>query len=338
MSSHIYLLSHHNGRRFKIGKANDIIERAKSFGLAEIDWSSSAGYLVESVEVALRLERVRLRLFDAWRLKPAEVLEDGGATDGASEWMWSACRPRVEELLQHVSDIVSHTRICGSTLDRQVDGLLAPVRQAIAERALRAEQRHQRSAAREELQRVEALKSQAILEEELVRAQGALWRELERHYNNGSIVGMSASRYGWSLVLLQEGSDENVWQADSSETRFRWPRGAGNLFDSVWEFGDREGRVSLIGLSCLARAWPSRTSMTKCLGTLLRFLRSLEEIECDQLQTIAWAPIYDEGNEALRRYEQRVLDAFLDEQLPKLQGRRAARLSGSLFDLEVIAV
>jgi hypothetical protein len=341
MSSHIYLLAHRGGNRFKIGKANDIIKRARHFGLTEINWPGSAGYAVQSAGLALQLERTLLSAFDNWRLTPEQVFEGGGGADGATEWMRAECRERVEEFLQHVSDIFPHKRICGSTLELDVQAVVAPILKAVADRERRKAEKRERDAVRAELRRAQALASRAVLEREISKAHDAFWRELERHINAGTIVGIAAGDHDWSLVLLQEGSAGEVWQADFNETRFTWPRGAGGLVNSVWEFGDLEGRVCLVGLgSSFSRGWPAREVTADILSQSTRFLRSLDVIDCAQLQSIShcWPIFDDEENHALARHNERILESFLDEHLPLLQARRAAAMSGDLFESETACV
>jgi hypothetical protein len=61
--------------------------------------------------------------------------------------------------LQHLSDVIPHERIFGDRLEQQVNALLAPVRQAVAKRALRVEQKRQRDAIRDEIHCPQALDS-----------------------------------------------------------------------------------------------------------------------------------------------------------------------------------
>lgn len=332
MKSHVYLLAHRNGKRFKIGKANDIIERARCFGLRELDWASSVGLVLRSTDEALRLERILLRTFADWRLTAEEVLDDDGAQNGATEWMRSECRNRVEAFLQHIEDVIPHSRICGDSLNCQVNSLIEPVLQAKVERERRGHEKRERDALRATLRRAQALASRAALEAAMSKARDNFWRELARHAGNGSIVGMALEDYGWNLILLDEKVGEHLWQAEIQDTKFSWPGGAGGLVDSVAEYEVGDARVSMVSLgSCLYEYWPSRDLAEGVLGRVVSFLRSLLIVDCGQLKSTLWEGVWDGEDEWLAQKHGRVVQAFVDDHLPTLQQRRAARLSAVLF-------
>jgi hypothetical protein len=188
MKSHVYLLLHRNRQRFKVGKTNDIIQRARSFNIRDIDWTNSIGLEVQSVNAAVRLERILLRVFADWLLTPAEVLDDGGVLDGATEWMNIECLARVDDFLKHVEDIHPHVRVNGDVLYRQMKELSASTLKAIAERERVKTETAQRKEARTRLQHAKRIASKAILKTALLRAKGKLWLELEHQINAGTIV------------------------------------------------------------------------------------------------------------------------------------------------------
>jgi hypothetical protein len=282
MKSHLYLLAHTSGTRFKIGKANDIIERARCFGLGEIDWANSAGFALESPDVALHLERILLRAFTQWRLTPAEVLAAGGKRDGATEWMRSDCWDRAEEFLTDVQDLYPHARICGHALNRQVDELLAPALQAIALRDKRRAEKEKRDAVRATLRHAQTLASRAILETSLTKARDNFWRELERHASEGTIVGLTFDDYGCSLVLLGEPGNERLWQSQLQDTFYSWPGGAGGLIHSVSECSVDGARVCLVGLGKrVYDDWLVSNEHEHVPHPSLAFLRSLTTVDCE---------------------------------------------------------
>ena len=85
MASHVYLLTHVSHARFKVGKANDILLRARSFGWEEIDFEKSLGLELSTEQAAHDLERQLLGAFAASRIPSEEVRKQGGRTDGATE-------------------------------------------------------------------------------------------------------------------------------------------------------------------------------------------------------------------------------------------------------------
>lgn len=242
MKSHVYLLAHRNGRRFKIGKANDIIQRARRFGLDDIEWTSSVGLEVQSAKVAVLLERILLRTFDEWRLSAEEVAADAGVLDGATEWMRSDCRWRVDSFLAHIEDIFPYVRITGETLNTQVKELTAPIFEIIARRAQNRAEKNERREARVIRQQGADRASRTAFEAALLCAKGALWQELERHIDTGTIVGMAAEGHGWTLLLMDQAVDERIWQLSLQATQFSWPNGAGGLVSLISEYRNQRLR------------------------------------------------------------------------------------------------
>lgn len=109
--SHVYLLVDRGGQRFKIGKANDVISRAKCLGLGIFDLDRSVGLMLPSEAHAFDMENALRRSFTRWRMTRAEVLEQGGPADGATEWMRVECLDRVLRFVEENGDIFQSTRL-----------------------------------------------------------------------------------------------------------------------------------------------------------------------------------------------------------------------------------
>lgn len=327
--SYVYLLSHRNGKRFKVGKANDIIQRARSFNLNDIDWDNSLGLELQSAKAALRLENILLRTFENWLLSVQDVMDDQGVLDGATEWMRSECRSRMEDFLQHVEDIHLHCRICGNVLMQQVTELTSNNLFAIAERERRNSEKLQRSEARAMLQRAEESASRALLNAALLQAKEILWRELEHHFNAGTIVGMASEGHGWNLILLGKSLDDRLWQLGLQDTHFKWPRGASGLVNSISEYQCGDDRVCVVSLgSVFYDGWPSSQVVMSALADVTAFFRSLLPVDLSHFKAIINASIL---NDTRSRESRERLQAFVDEHLPVLQMRMAARMSQCLF-------
>jgi hypothetical protein len=106
MTSHIYVLAHKDQPRFKIGKANDILNRARTLGLSDIDFARSFGLRVASEREAHRIERTLHRVFDRWRL-PTQP----GSRGGATEWFADTCRERLEAFIESNQDLLGFTQV-----------------------------------------------------------------------------------------------------------------------------------------------------------------------------------------------------------------------------------
>lgn len=330
MKSHVYLLPHRNGKRFKVGKANDIIQRARSFNLRDIDWTNSIGLEVQSVNAAVRLERILLRVFADWLLTPAEVLDDDGVLDGATEWMQIDCLPRMDDFLQHVKDLHPHARIHVDVLYRQVTELSARTLQAIAERERGKTEKAQRKEAWAMLQHAKEIASNAILKTALLQAKERLWRELEYQINAGTIVGMASEGHGWNLILLGQPLDDRIWRMGLQDTQFSWPRCSGGLVTSISEYECEDACVCVVGLdSCFYDSWPRRDVAASALADITEFLRSLLPVDLGRFKAKFEAGIWE--NYQSRHHSSEELQMFVDEHLPVLQMRNAARLSEPLF-------
>lgn len=97
----VYILRDLKHFRFKIGKANKILARVRSFRWESIDFHQSFGLRLVSETNAFTLEKILHRTFLLASVHPLEVVASGGSADGASEWFSTSCLPR---LLQYLKD------------------------------------------------------------------------------------------------------------------------------------------------------------------------------------------------------------------------------------------
>lgn len=150
--SFVYVLIHAKEPRLKIGKANDILARASTFGLQDIDLTRSFGLRVPSAPAAYQLEKTLLKVFSASRLDAQLVLGSGGVRDGATEWFNVTCLPRLERFLDDCADLFTHARVSGSDLLALFE--VIRTRNACAEeRARRRAEEKQRAEARRKTRR-----------------------------------------------------------------------------------------------------------------------------------------------------------------------------------------
>lgn len=99
MASYVYLLKHATDACLKIGKADDIHQRAVSLGRAKFDFDNSWAVRVPDEKTAYRLERTLGHFFLRFHVdRPAEA-------DGRTEWYDTACFTRALALLEREADL-----------------------------------------------------------------------------------------------------------------------------------------------------------------------------------------------------------------------------------------
>ena len=157
MASHVYILKDAFHQRFKIGKANNIVARARSFRWKSIDFSSSLGLVVASEEDAYAFEKILHRTFHYARLTTDQVLATGGLSDGGSEWFDTNCWPRLLKYLEDNHDLHPHEIVSGESLALLVTQITQSSERALARANLKAEK---------EARRIERLESQLELRRE----------------------------------------------------------------------------------------------------------------------------------------------------------------------------
>lgn len=111
MPSHVYILAHSKAPRIKIGKADDIVGRARVIGVDEFDFRASIGLRVDTSGDAEKLERLLHRAFGAWRITSEVVTADGGAVDGCTEWFRADCMNRLRQFVEHNRDLLGFTEV-----------------------------------------------------------------------------------------------------------------------------------------------------------------------------------------------------------------------------------
>lgn len=252
MSSHVYLLRHKSKSRFKIGKANDIIARARQIGLESIDFQRSVGLSVPTENEARYLERVLHLSFREARLDAQEVIMGGDSTNGASEWFEMSSWARVLQFLQDNHDLHPHELVTGDLLAILLHKIMQPTDSAVAraQRKLQVEtQRRQR-----EETRLAARKQQLEeLEQSLRLIQPKLIQHLERHQREGNIVGIG---YGFSECLVLSKSElppntDMLWGLDHSDTHYTFKGGSGSLIGGCMQCRNAGSTVCIVSLPLL---------------------------------------------------------------------------------------
>jgi len=229
MASHVYILAHASRPRFKVGKANDIVSRAKSFGWHDVDFNRSMGLELESEDAAMNLERVLLRSFVAWRLSSDEVLSEGGSAEGSSEWLRNTCRERLERFLDEARDLFPHRQRHGGELAEELKRRLAPSQSEI-ERARRREEKQAKEAANQAAREARAKFAAADLERALNEVAPKLMEELTRQVEAGTVVGICEDDSCLDIVLVGPAkSSQELWKLGPLESNYKWVDGVGSL-------------------------------------------------------------------------------------------------------------
>lgn len=158
MTSHVYILQHAQQPWIKIGKADDLLIRSKALGFCRLDLCASLAVEVADSSEALRLEFALHRLFARFRIPSEQVLAcDPLTLQGFSEWFHATCKPRVEQVLDAICDLLPHRRVESAefqtTMQQFIQGAtsasyLRQLKQqarlrAIGERAARQQARHE---------------------------------------------------------------------------------------------------------------------------------------------------------------------------------------------------
>ena len=139
MVSHVYILRDLKHPRFKIGKANNILARARSFRWESIDFQQSVGLRLASEADAYILEKILHRTFRLAGVEPLEVIASGGTADGASEWFSTTCWPRLLRYLEDNQDLHPHEAVSGGELTALLKKQLEPSQAVIARQHLKKE-------------------------------------------------------------------------------------------------------------------------------------------------------------------------------------------------------
>jgi hypothetical protein len=126
-ASFVYILPHIKGDRFKIGKARDVLVRARAFGVADINFARSWALALKTDAEACSLERTLHRTFQRWRLPADRVLELGGSAVGSTEWYSIECEERIRTYLEQNQDLFNFTFATISALPAAQTMVLSPL-------------------------------------------------------------------------------------------------------------------------------------------------------------------------------------------------------------------
>jgi hypothetical protein len=250
MASHVYILKDAFHQRFKIGKANNIVARARSFRWKSIDFSSSLGLVVASEEDAYAFEKILHRTFRYARLTTDQVLATGGLSDGGSEWFDMNCWPRLLKYLEDNHDLHSHEIVSGESLALLVTQITQSSELALARANLKAEKEAHRIE-RLEVQLELRRKQMGEVKKILLSAQPKLFRELEHHRQERQIVGVCNGRYGNSLVLAARQSSEEkrfLWRLELQDTQYHYKHGGGSVITGVRQMSLAGGAICTVSL------------------------------------------------------------------------------------------
>lgn len=298
MASHVYILAHATRPRFKVGKANDILSRSKSFGWDDIDFTRSFGLELVSEDAAMNLERVLLRTFAAWRLPSDEVRSEGGSADGSSEWLRDACRQRLERFLDEAKDLFPHLQRHGHELAEELRRRLAPSQSEI-ERARRREEKQATAAAKQAVREASARFAADDLERALNEVAPKLMAELTRQVERGSVVGICEDDSCLDIVMVGTGKlEDEIWRLGPCESRYEWVNGAGSLVHGTAGIEVQNAQVVRATLGLGTR----RTGLReRIFRPHIELLHSLPRIERPYLDAV-FGPgfIFDEDSHGTR--------------------------------------
>ena len=104
--SYVYILVHHGGQRFKIGKAVDIDARAHQLGKQRFKAVGSFALQFSSEARSLEAEGALHRLFAGSRCDPLEVAAADGTDKGATEFFHIECYSQVVDFVNRNLDIL----------------------------------------------------------------------------------------------------------------------------------------------------------------------------------------------------------------------------------------
>lgn len=291
--SNVYILRHANLPRFKIGKANNIINRARNFQWDSIDFSNSLGLAVKSEADAFILEKILQRTFRSFGLKANEVISTGGVIDGASEWFDICCWPRLLRYLEENEDLHLHTVISGDILVQLIKSSLKPTEAALL-RAQKKEEKETRRLQRLEIERLSRLEQIEHLEKALQAARKILNKELNQHRIYKKIAGISHDHYESRLILIDIDClhpKESIWRLDLRDTQYNWRYGGGSIISAVSQISLSNASIAAISVSRLFKSEEKPQSSADCIIQRVfekefSWLKELPKISNDIIDTI----------------------------------------------------
>ena len=250
MTSHVYILRDLEHPRFKIGKANNILARARCFRWQSIDFQQSLGLRIASESDAFTLEKILHRTFRFASVDPLEVVATGGSADGASEWFSTSCWPRLLQYLKENHDLHPHETVSGGELAVLLEKQLEPSQAVIARDQLNKEKEARRI--QRELVHIAYRRTQLeSLRASLIVVQPKIAQELEHQKQNGNIVGVCDTDTGSYLVLADTvplPSGALLWGVKPLSTHYEYPGGGGSIMSGYSQMTCPEGTISKVGL------------------------------------------------------------------------------------------
>jgi hypothetical protein len=250
LTSHVYILRHVDQPRFKIGKANNIVGRARNFSWETIDFHNSLGLSVASEMDAYVLEKILQRTFHRASVKACDVIASGGSRDGASEWFDVSCWSRLMRYLEDNGDLHPHEVISGESLALLVNKLMQPTEAALARAQLKQE-KDVRLIKREEARVEFHRKQMAELEDVLRLIRPKLRAELEHHRQERNVIGICHGRYGPHLVLVSSKpipTQKMLWRLELLDTHYSYPSGGGSLINGYKQMTHAGGTICTVSV------------------------------------------------------------------------------------------
>lgn len=108
MASYVYLLVHAKESRFKLGKASDVIARARVLGIHNFALQKSWALKVPSETRALQVEQALHRIFDPWRVPKSKLRNAAGdRRRGDTEWFRLKVMKRMQEFVESSLDVMN---------------------------------------------------------------------------------------------------------------------------------------------------------------------------------------------------------------------------------------
>ncbi|MEA1030621.1 GIY-YIG nuclease family protein [Pseudomonas sp. N-137] len=327
MTSHVYILRHVQHPRFKIGKANNIIDRARNFRLEAIDFSNSLGLSVASEMDAYALEKILQRIFRHASVDVGQVIASGGSRDGASEWFDVSCWSRLMRYLEDNRDLHPHEIVSGKSLALLVNKLLQPTEAALA----RAQLKKAKEARR--IERQEALlafrrEQMVALEQSLRLVRAKLVEELEHHRRERNVVGVCHGRYGPFLVLANAKSlptKEVLWRLELQDTQYKYHYGGGSLITGYKQLARSEGTICIVSMPRLELQEDSPFSTDRVIYhvfqdelTWIWNLREIPEVWLDAIFPIEFLHDTDLKGEESELAAERLMQAHREAGLTEL--------------------
>lgn len=250
LTSHVYILRDLKHPRFKIGKANKILARARSFRWELIDFHQSLGLRLASETDAYTLEKILHRTFRLASVDPIEVVASGGSADGASEWFSTSCLPRLLQYLKDNQDLHPHVTISGGELVALLERPIQRSQVGIAREKFKKEKEARRN---ERVSELIAFRHSQLegLRASLKVVHPKIAQELERQKQNGNIVGICDTSMGSYLVIAETvpvPSGDLLWGLKPLSTHYDYPRGGGSTMSSFSQMTWAEGTISKVEL------------------------------------------------------------------------------------------